>query len=210
MTYNKPYVLWRPSIPNKHCFEYQLQERKTDPYTFGWGKKLPFVNIEFPHLTFTNDDPSTYDLIFHSEIEPEIFKKYDCPKCDQPFLLVNQKVKDILLDMCPDDVQFFPATIVPENSKKMSFENHDYWVLNITRLVDAFDMEKSELILYDDGEIRNIKQLYFKDDYDKNFYIGRESLKTLSIVVSPELVQRFKKEKITGVKFLKDYEYGVF
>lgn len=207
MNYTKPYMWWTPTIPYKHYLIYKYKQRNTDFMTFWFGQHLPF-NSGNPNISFTQKDPKEYDLIFHSEITIDKLKKYDILPNDQSFLLVNQKIKNILIELCPNDVQFFPAVIVPEYPDKMQFENHDYWVLNIARLVDVFNKEESEFKYFDDGDIRGIIKLNFQNEYKESFYIARQSTNKSSIIVSPELVKRFKKEKVTGVKFLKDSEYG--
>jgi hypothetical protein len=42
----------------------------------------------------------------------------------------------------------------------------------------------------------------------KDISIGRQCNHLGSVIVSPELVKTFKKEKVTGVKFIKDSEYN--
>ncbi|MBA4249484.1 MAG: hypothetical protein C0440_02720 [Candidatus Pelagibacter sp.] len=199
--------MWWPTFKGYKVPIYRFKERKTNSLTFSYGQKLPFDSGN-PNLAFTMREPKDYDLIFHTDLSPEQFTQYDHLTNTGPgIILVNQKVKSILLELCPDDVQFFPAVIVPDNPRKMSFENHDYEVLNITRLIDVFDKNESDLILYDDEDVQDIKKLRFKEIEKYNFYLGRQITKTLSIIASPELVKRIKKDKVTGVKFLKDYEY---
>ena len=72
-------------------------------------------------------------------------KRYDILTNNTPALLVNNKVKSILEEICPDDVQFFPAMIKHANAKMEPFENHDYWVVNICKQYEDLNWEKSEL-----------------------------------------------------------------
>jgi hypothetical protein len=207
MNYNKPYKLWPSSVPYRHYMLFPTEERNTDSYIFTYGRKLPF-KLEGSNYTKTLQDPIEYDLVYLSKVEPEIFMKYDFLPTDKSALVVNKKVKHILSELCPDDVQFFEATIVPENSKKMTFENHDYWVLNLTKTVDVIDEEHSVFERWEDGDLKNIKKVTYIENRMANIQIGRQKTYLSSVILSPELVKRFKAEKITGVKFLKDCDYN--
>lgn len=207
MKYSKPYLWWPSYRTHKHIANFKWRERKTKALTFTYGKKLPFDSSN-PNLEYTKKDPSEYDLIFNSEVEPSIFSQYDnLTNNGNGLLLVNKKVIDILMTLCPDDIQLFPATIIPENPKKMTFANHDYWVLNLTKTVDVIDEENSVFDVAFENRITNIKKLSFIEKSNYNFYMGRQCNYPLHVIVSPELVKIFKKEKITGVKFKKDFEY---
>ncbi len=204
--YTKPYLWWEITAPYKHYVLFKSDKSPEYTFSLSLGQRLPFDTGK-EHLSYTKHELKDYDFTFYSQVEPEVFKKYDYLLNNKPFLLVNQKLKNILLELCPDDVQFFKATIVPDNPQKMSFENHDYEVLNITKLVDVFDLELSSYTPHSQERIRNVKKIVFKENISPGIYLARQYNYPVSIIVSPELVKRFKREKITGVKFLKDFEY---
>jgi hypothetical protein len=182
-------------------------EDRTSGVIFMQGKYLPCPDIGGIKCSI---DPKEYDLIFASESPPEEFKKFDCLPNNGMAPLVNKKVLDIFNKLCPNDIQAFPATIVPEPGSPYKFENHDYWVINITKLVDVIDLEKSIISFYVEkpDRIDNIKKLVFldKEEFKKPFIsriINDHSLK----IVSPALVQSLKEANVTGVHFIEDKEY---
>jgi hypothetical protein len=208
MKYTKPYLLETTYRTDKHMVDYQWKERKTKAFTFTYGKYLP-CDTGNPNLEYTKNDPKDYDLIFHAEVEPAIFCKYDnLANNGNGLLLVNKKIIDILTSVCPNDIQTFPAVIVPEKPNKMTFENHDYWVLNLTNTVDVIDEDHSEFERWEDGDLKNLKKVMYKENSMNGVHIGRQYNYLGSVILSPELVKIFKKEKVTGVKFIKDSEYS--
>lgn len=147
-------------------------------------------------------------MVFHSEVEPSIFCQYDnLANNGNGFLLVNKKVINILASVCPDDIQLFPSIIFPENPKKITFENHDYWVLNLTKTVDVIDQRNSTFELWQDKDLKRIKKVTFIEDNMNNVHIGRQYNNLDSVILSLELVKILKKEKVRGVKFIKDFEF---
>ena len=155
-------------------------------------------------------DPKKYDLIFESECPPKEFTRFDCLPNNSTAPLINQKALNILNKLCPGDIQAFPATIIPEPGLKHGFENHDYWLINIARTIEAIDLKQSKLSFYKElpDRVDNIKKLVFKKD--KQFevpVIARISNRRSLEIVSPPLVQAFKKAKVTGVQFIEDKDY---
>lgn len=197
------------SAPYKHYLNFSSQERKTSIYIFGHGKHLPY-DMGLPHMPQTLQDPKEYDLVFSSLVGPEILKKYDVVPVNKPVLIVNQRVIDILTEMCPHDFQIFPATIIPETKKQAPFENHEYFVLNLTKTVDVIDEENSVFERWPDNDLKNIKSVTYLENKMNGLQLARQYNYHLDIIASPDLVKRFKKEKIKGVKFLKDCEYFTF
>jgi len=213
MTYNKPYYWTKTYIGYKDILDWRWKERKTERLVFLEGHVLPY-NSGNPHLSYTLQDPKDYDLIFHSESPPEIFlKRYDVLPNNTPAPLVNAKVKAILEELCFDDVQFFPAMVKQANAKMELFENHDYWVVNICKQYDDLNWEKSEL-QYDynmpEGhQVDGYKCICFNELRGQSIpYLARLKNNLGYIVIHPDLVKRFKKEKIKGVKFIKNNDEG--
>lgn len=207
-TYNKPYLWHCPgNYPNSAILDYKRRERKTRSFTFMYGHPLPF-DTGNSNLYFTLQDPKKYDLIFHAEVPMEKLLKFDTlpNNCSGRPPIVNQRVLDLLTKHCPNDFQAFPVTICNENPKLPDFENHDYFLLNLTNLVDAIDFKESKLTWDDDGDIDDLKTLRLKSNSMKSHHLARLKLYKIKVLVSPELVELFKKEKIKGVQFLKDEE----
>jgi len=213
MVYSRPYY-WEKSLAGeKYIMDYRWKERKTKYLLFMKGHALPYDSGN-PNLVYTLQDPKDYDLVFDSESPPEMFlERYDVLPNNTPAPLVNDKVKTILEELCPDDVQFFPAMIKQANAKMEPFENHDYWVVNICKVYEDLNWEKSEL-KYDldmpkGHQIDGYKRICFNELNGQTIpYLGRLAYFKPKLIIHPELVKRFKKEKIKGSKFIKNSEDG--
>jgi hypothetical protein len=209
--YRAPYKWSIPNdFPNKAILNYRWQERKTDSLIFMQGRSLPF-DTGNPNMAITLQDPKDYDLIFHSEVPEETILKYDVlPNNSMGGVIVKSGLLKLMNDFCPNDFQAFPVIIRNENPKLPDFENHDYWLINITNMVDAIDREATEFnYLSKDlgGEIFGVKRnLNFREKVVGTHHLSRDSILHSFILASPELVSLFKKEKIKGVRFLKDFE----
>jgi hypothetical protein len=213
MQNNKPFHWTKNYRSNKDMVDYKWRERKTDISTFNTGHTLPF-DTGNPNLNYTLQDPKDYDLIYHSEQPPEIFlNRYDILPSNGTAPLVNLKVKKLLEEFCPNDVQFFPATIVPEKSNMESFENHDYWALNICSIYNDINFEDSVFTYGARGgglekHIMGYKKCVFHELRGQTIpHIGRLIHALSYIIVSPELVKLFKGKKIKGVKFYSEEDY---
>lgn len=170
------------------------------------GRPLPF-DTGNPHMAATLQNPKDYDLIFHSEVPEEKMSQYDVlPNNAIGGLTVNNHVLKLLKSLCPEDCQAFPVIIQNENPKLPDFENHDYSLINITNTVDAIDRTQSKIKYDEDNEPAHIASLRLKEDCMGPHHIVRINDYHPIILVSPELVALFKKEKIKGVRFLKDFE----
>ena len=208
MNKNKPFH-W---LENERCMKdiarYKWKERRTDQSTFMFGRRLPF-DSGYPRCFYTLEDPQNYDLIYHSEQPPEVFlKRYDVLPSNGTAPLVNAKVKTLLEELCPEDVQFFPVTLVPETQKMTPFENHDYWALNICSLYEDVNLEASEFKYAKEGQIQSYKKCIFHELQGQKIpHLGRLLHSLGRIIVSPELVSLFKKEKIKGVRFYSEEDY---
>ena len=205
--YTKPYD-WRipQNFPNKAILNYKWRERKTNTLIFMQGHSLPY-DTGNPHMRITLQDPQDYDLIFHSDTAEEKLEKYDVlPNNAMGGLTVNRKVLNFFEMLCPNDFQAFPIIIRNENPKLPDFENHDYFLINITNTIDAIDQEQSIIKYDEDNEPEHISSLRLKEDCMGPHHISRIQDYHPIVLVSPTLVSLFKKEKVTGVRFLKDYE----
>lgn len=202
--YNKPYLWTYPgNFPQKAFLDYKWRQRKTNSYIFMQGLHLP-CDIGNPNFTATQQNPKDYDLQLEAQVTEEKLVTYDVLPNNTPAPVVNKRVLNLLMKYCPDDIQAFPVVIRNENPKLPDFENHDYFLINITRLISDFDKENSR-ITYHDG-IEDVKKLRLKENCIPEYALARLEIFKPHEIVSPKLVSLFKKEKITGVKFEKDYE----
>ena len=209
MTNDKETYLWRSpkNYPNAAWLNFRWQERTTDSLTFMTGQPLPFESEnKHPDLDYTKKDPNDYDLIFYTDQLPEKWLKYDCLPNNMgghpP--VVNNRVLNLLKKLCPENFQDFPITIRNGNPKLPDFENNDYSLLNVINLVDAIDKQES-VIVYSSG-VTDIRKMALKDDCLGSVHIARVDIYKPVIIVSTELVSLFKREKVKGIRFLKDWE----
>lgn len=144
-----------------------------------------------------------YDIIFGIKAPPEDFTKYDFLCCyDGSPLIVHRRVLDVLKENCPDEFQAFPVVIRNFDKKNVSFENHDYYAINVLNKIDCIDREKSDLFYRDEETLQQdrfeIKRLVFKTEG-----MGHLHLATLygsgSEIIHPSLAAKLKKCK--GVEF---------
>ncbi len=212
--YNKPFYFSETERYTKDILNYKWRERKTNNHTFMRGFRLPYDSGN-PNLSYTLVDPKNYDLIYHSVIVPDVFiERYDVFPNNGTAPLVNKKVKNLLENLCPEDVQFFPVMIKNDNDKIDHFENHDYWLLNICSIYEDVNFEKSEFKYGSpgtciEGALLGYKKCVFNEIVDQKIpHISRLIHSQAHIIVSPELVKRFKKEKIKGAKFIKNNDDG--
>ncbi len=189
---NRPY-LWREAenYPKKGLLEYNWREQNIDDLIFMQAHFIP---------------EQGYDLILRCGIAEEKVKQFDILPNLTVAPIVNQRTIDILSIICPDDFQAFPVIII-NHSKIASYENHDYFLINITHDVDSVDRETSYLDIGKDGiDIERIKKLFFKPGCLGERHLARERYFHPLELISLNLVQAFRKAKIKGGRFLKGHE----
>lgn len=194
------------------------------PYKWSYLEKYPekyYANLDYDRspndyylgecFKWLNDLPKILRNSWKQEIKPPYIYYYYV-KGDQEGLLnydyisnisgapvVNKKIRMLLEGFCPDDVQFIEAEI----KTKDGIIKDEYYALNILNKVDAIDMEESDYYYEEDGRI-DFEKIYFKSNCMKNHCIARESQCMSLILVSEELKQLFRKNKIKGPVFDTD------
>lgn len=210
------YYTFSSSISTSSKYRLAMHNQKTNWVIFNMGKPLPFTAESAPELVgnhyFTDgfQDPSTYCLEFESAVGPELFKKFNMLVDANGTYLFDRKMVDIFMDKCPDDIQFFPATIVPYRHGNLDFECNDYYMINICKIIDAIDPERS--IKMEGSRCCLYKKIRFHEGNASGYHIGfswcrLDPQSTLEIVVSPDLVKVLQKAKIKGVYFAKDVDF---
>lgn len=189
--YNKPYI-WSPpdNLPIK-------QLAWTEPEDVRNSKAKYFLFTRGSTLSFNNRD-----LVYEAEVTQEELLKYDCIYHTRisPFVtFVNSK---ILNELCSEDFQSFPIIIKNAHNSTPTFENRDYWVINITNLVDSIDKEKT----ISGGGPDGLRKLVFKENTMDGHHLSRDVTENRIILASPTLMKIFKENKVTGVQLIKDYE----
>ncbi len=112
-------------------------------------------------------------------------------------------------ELCPNDIQ---ALLIIKNCALASetFENRDFWLINILNIVDAIDQEKSEA--YWNEYLHSLefkKKMYLKDiNCLKGHLLARVLHFKPKIIFHPSLAKHFIKSK--GIQFLTDEETQKF
>jgi hypothetical protein len=119
--------------------------------------------------------------------------------------LVSQRMKDLLDAFDPES---FDAVLCKTLLKKGD-PGPDHWLLNVTRVVDAIDTERSVFKTLDLGngkffyDFSGFATRRYKEDIDPKFHIFRTLHREPDILVDNEFRHMCKTEKITGIQFYK-------
>lgn len=135
--------------------------------------------------------------------------KFDCIPNSTLVPLVNDKIKNILENIAPNDVQFFPAKLICKDR-----EIEGYYFLNITHLIKGIDQKNSICLTMDNFDGTNFITGFHSLTYLKGcmnqHLLARDQDYPESLLVSEKIKQIFDKEKITGVRLVRpeDYYHG--
>jgi hypothetical protein len=125
------------------------------------------------------------------------FGRDGLPKGDTPGLsshipVFSPRAVEILADLLKDSGELLPITC----------EGEDYFLFNVTRLVDALDEDASELERFDDGGILRIARYGFKEDLLIGVNIFKLPQKPLSYpYVTDAFVHRVEDSALSGFEF---------
>lgn len=115
----------------------------------------------------------------------------DCPYCSPATLVVSEKLKKLIEPLARDEVEFLPVEIDGKPG---------FYYMNVLCVLDALDLEKTELKRFYDGSIKYIVQAQYRDSVVDNHVIF-----TLpnyrGVYVAEELMQHLEKSHVQGVVF---------
>ncbi len=199
---DKP-LIWYDAerFPQKYWAVY---DKKLGPsrYEFMGGKSWPLANNE--EVTNFDGEPLSepYQFIYRVDGDLKELSKWDVLANTFSSPLVNARALRVLNELCPNDFQVFDTTV-----KAKDGVTKEYKLLNILRLVDSIDMEKSMYTWSDPDEkcLINLKQLHFNSSCMQSTHLARDKQLPM-ILVSRTLRDAFRKNKIKGAKFLEDQE----
>ena len=142
-----------------------------------------------------------------STVNFEISKKkvlaLDCLSNNTQVPLVNNRIKEILENFAPNNIQFFPAKIVCADG-----EIEGYSFLNITHLIKGIDHEKSiytKMRMVD--AISMFHYLTYKEGCMGEHQLARDEEYPGNLLVSEKIKSIFEKEKVTGICFIRPEDY---
>lgn len=140
--------------------------------------------------------------IVHFEVPKKNILKFDCLPNNSLIPLVNEKIRDILEELAPNDIQFFPAKLICTDG-----ELEGYYFLNITRLIKGIDHTKSIYTRMTMGDaISGFHYLTYIKNCMGEYKLARDQEYRGNLLVNEKVKLVFNKEKITGVWIVRPEE----
>lgn len=136
-------------------------------------------------------------IVFGIKAKPEEFTTYDflwCP--DGPAFVVHNRVLEIFNRLCPDDFQALPMVIKNLEPKDETFENKEFWWINLLKLRPCI---AKETIYYDDMNTPNVDNPKFVEGSMQDCLLCRDEVLEPYIFFHPSLAKHFIDSK--GIKF---------
>ncbi len=134
--------------------------------------------------------------------QDDILKRFDSFTNNSSSPLVNQKIIDILLDLIPDEVQFFDAKLICKDGILTNYK-----LLNITQKVMGLDRERSVFSTFQGcNNISSIKSLRLLPNCMGPYQLARDAEYFSNILVTDKIKAAFEREKVKGVKFVSPEE----
>lgn len=178
--------LWKSpdSILNKEIGEYDT-DRSPDRFLLIESRMLsseefsavPVVNFEIPKARAL---------------------KFDCLVNNTRVPLINERVQEILEEIAPNEVQFFPARVICVDG-----ELEGYSFLNVTVEIEGIDKEKTIWT----KSMCGFHYLTYKKGCMGAHPLARDKEYHSNLLVSEKLKIIFDKEKIKGVWLVPPEEY---
>ena len=136
--------------------------------------------------------------------DPDMRRK---PKGDFPSLLTHipvftSKAADVLSDLLEGSGELLPIMV----------DGEEYFLYNVTRVIDALDESRSEIIRFDDFEIMDIDvHCFFPEKIGDAAVFKIPQMVTSDVFVTDVFVDRVKSARLKGFKFplLWSSEYKV-
>jgi hypothetical protein len=129
-------------------------------------------------------------------------------------LIINEKFLNTLQGAGVRNIEAFPIDIIDSNGTK-----HEYFLINVVGVIDAFDKENSTIVDIPRDYNRVLTKLALDENNIANFNRDRKTSDRLTmfristytpyfIVVAPEVRAAIEKAGITGVTFLNPEDAG--
>ncbi|HEX5748733.1 MAG TPA: DUF1629 domain-containing protein [Archangium sp.] len=133
---------------------------------------------------------------------PDRRKLYDFMDSILDIRIVSGRVRRIILELTPQDVEFLPVTLVDHQKDVVS---RDYFIMNVVADRDVIDLERSTVrmshILKDN--ISRVSELILKEDLPpEGPKVFRPQHLRSYTMVDPAVQAALTAAKLTGVKFL--------
>lgn len=128
---------------------------------------------------------------------------FDCLENTAGTPLVNQKIRTLIEDIAPNEVQFMDADLLCSDGTL----SNTYFYLNVLNVITGIDHEKSVYTKIKGlDDILSFKYLVYKKNALNGFHIARDSEYHSNLLVNEEIKAAFDKEKIIGVDLIRPEE----
>ncbi len=140
---------------------------------------------------------------------PQTPEWVDYHKLPKP--VISKRLFDVLAPLDIYGIQLVPAVV--RNPKDPFSEIYDYWFVHIWNRISCLDKEKSELELYDDGDIFGIDKLVLDEKTLAMFELRKRLIFELAENTSTIIIHQSIKEAIMsvnpkGIRFFKASEWN--
>ncbi len=180
------------SIKNKEvgCYD---NEHSSDQYLLF---KRTFLNTE----VFTS--PQVEFIISQKRV-----LTFDCLPNNAGIPLVNTKVRTIIEELAPKEVQFINANLHCTDG----ILSNTYFYMNILHAIKGLDHEKSVYKkIPGEEDILSFKRSVYKENALNGFHIARDVEYVVSLLVNEQIKAAFDAAKVTGVKLIPPEEVHWF
>jgi hypothetical protein len=115
----------------------------------------------------------------------------DCPYFSPATLIVSEKLKELVEQLARDEVEFLPVEIDGRRG---------FYYMNVVCVIDALDLEKTELKRFADGSIKYVVQAQYRDNVvDDHLIFILPNYR--GIYVAEKLMRHLKESHVQGVVF---------
>ncbi|WP_299010237.1 DUF1629 domain-containing protein [uncultured Shewanella sp.] len=122
-------------------------------------------------------------------------------------ILANERVVKALRDLGANNIQEFPVLLKSINNDQNC---SDYMLINVIGDADIIDYDKSDISLFESGNVRSIDSLSFIDTSNITLhYIFRLSSCLPIVIAHDKVKQAFEANNITGFTFYKPEEFSL-
>jgi hypothetical protein len=159
--------------------------------TVNWGNSIMFVNRENVPEDFNGEFIEDWGDVY---IKFKNQKKFDSIDFGPGKFAFSKKAVEVLKPLINEHVQILP----------LKHEKLDYYLINVTNLIEGIDFEKSILDTLDNGRILGVDEYVFKENAVKEVPIFKEPYFAGShIYVSDLFRQTVIENKLTGFEFIE-------
>lgn len=123
-------------------------------------------------------------------------------------LVINETVRAVFESLDIDTVQYFPARLRALGTDEVTAE---YWIANVVGSVACVDPERSDLVLFDDGDRQFIDKLVLKPSVAAELgHIFRLAEFPPALVISDELTRSLERADVIGLGIYRPEEFSLW